>query len=283
MVVRDLSRHLTQHRTLPHGIELFEHKLRINTRTDREGLNNKVWLMSTLEILYNQAGYSELATNAQEDALKVLFSSVSVESEPGGMANAKTAARVVWTKNELGRMYRHNGRYELAEQMHLQALQSLTASSSSEDRLANRMEVAWTQSTLARVYRCRQDYERALAYSSVSYAARVEVLGPLHPHSLWVQSDMAQMYLEKGDYKKAVELHRQVLSGRREVLGDGDLDTCWTMNNLGVALTKQMTHESLIEARTLQEEALAVQEKRLGSAHPHTLWTREQLDDLVSS
>lgn len=280
MIVRDLARHLTQHNTLSHGIELFEQKLMINEDATESSKAGQIWLMNTLGIFYDQAAHSDLATKTQEDALEVLLTSLPAAPKAEGAAESRIRAKLIWTRNELGRMYRHQRRFELAEQMHLETLQALISEPSSADDFAHRMEVAWTQSTLARVYRCQHAYGSALAYSAASYATRTELLGPSHPHSLWIQSDMAQMHLGQRDYGEAIELHRRVLVGRRDVLGDNNLDTCWTMNNLGVALTMQATQEALREARALHEEALTVQERILGSDHPHTLWTRGKLDEL---
>jgi hypothetical protein len=270
MIVRDLARYLTQNKTLSEGIDLFESVLAANSIAGRSIEYDDVWIMNTLGILYDQAGQVELATTTQEGALDVL----SVIPEP----NSAISDQMIWTSNELGRMYRHQTRYALAESMHLEALQALETSQAcmmGEHRVI--LEIAWTKSTLARVYRAQRNHCLALKYSSAAHKTRLELLGRKHPHTLWVLSDIAQIHLEQHDSAKAVDLHTEILAGRKESLGDEHADTLWTMNNLGVALAMLGTEEALKQAREMQIKALQGQERVLGPEHPHVEWTRKRV------
>lgn len=270
MIVRDLARYLTQNKTLSEGIGLFESVLAANLNARKSIKYQDVWIMNTLGILYDQAGQVELATATQEGVLDIL----SVIPEP----NSAISDRLIWTSNELGRMYRHQQHYDLAERMHLEALQVLEASQAcrtSEHRAI--LEIAWTKSTLARVYRAQHIHSLALQYSSAAHETRLKLLGPKHPHTLWVQSDIAQTHFDQHDFAKAVELHTEILAGRKETLGNEHPDTLWTMNNLGEALAMLGTQEALKQAREIQVKALQGQERILGPEHPHAKWTRKRV------
>ena len=267
MVVRDLSRHFTQSRRIHNAISLFDRAL-----AEEQGFCDPnadfmttVLLMNTLGILLDQAGEVDRAIEMQRTAL-------SISSAHESNVSCTHLAR--WTRNELGRMHRHQKSYAAAEKVHLDALQTLEQLAAHPHSVD--LEIAWTRSTLARVYRCQRRYDAAIAHSAAALHTRTRILGPEHPHALWLQSDIAQCYFEQGKYSAAAAQHREVYARRGKVLGAGHPDTLWTMNNLGVALA--MTGEAgTAESRALQRRAYECQGRVLGLDHPHTIWTRTLL------
>lgn len=265
MVIRDLSRHFTQTKTTQEAIDLFAGAL-AEERTAAEPHANSqtvVWLLNTLGILLDQRGETDQATEMQEEALSVL-------------AHCKNSFNhdplVIWTKNELGRMYRHQKSYASAETMHLDALSALESTITRDNSIA--LEISWTKSTLARVYRYQHRYDEAIAQSTAALTIRSKLLSQEHPHCAWLQSDIAQCHFGRRDYATAVALHRKVYEVRCRVLGPEHPDTLWTMNNLGVALAMTGA-DGAMEASALQAQVLESQERVLGREHPHSVWTRE--------
>ena len=260
MIIRDLTRHFTQTRTLSNGIFLFQEALQ--ERKIKYGLESQeiVWLLNTLGILYDQNGQIELGTKIQEDALAI-------------QTRFSDADGIIWTKNELGRMYRHQARYAEAEKMHVEALSAMVVSTG---HALGDLEIAWTLSTLARVYRKQRRFEESISHASRALNIRRSALGHDHPHCLWLLGDIAQCYFENGDVNAAIRYHQEAYERRRQVLGEDHPDTLWTMNNLGTALA-QRDQQGKSEASQLQKRAYELQCRVLGIDHAHTQWTRRVL------
>ncbi|KAI9710037.1 MAG: hypothetical protein M1828_002225 [Chrysothrix sp. TS-e1954] len=267
MVMRDLAREVNQMGRLKDAIERFETYLALAEQSHGSIDIRLVWLLNVLGLLYDQEHLVEVAMRAQRRALEIQIEKLGpIHHE----AN--------WTRNELGRMYRHLGRLEEAEQAHLDALSVLREVASLSPM---ETELAWTLSTLGRVYRLQERYDLAITSFEEARRVRIAVLGWEHPHSLWLLGDIGQSYFENGNLKESASWHDKALEGRRKVLGDTHPDTCWTMNDLGIVLADlgktSACFEHLQRAVTLQREALQGQRQVLGNLHPHTVWTEDVL------
>jgi tetratricopeptide (TPR) repeat protein len=274
MIIRDIARHFTQTSKIAAAIGCFTQALdgELCSVSGPSNLPTLIFILNTLGILLDQTGETKRATAMQEQALNILNQNNSPKDHP---------QMIIWSKNELGRMYRHQKLFESAEMMHLAALQELTVLDTTTSGSAD-LEIAWTRSTLARVYRCQRRYKDAIMQTTAALEIRSQLLGHDHPHCVWLQSDIAQCHFEQGDYIPAIALHREVHEMRHRVLGPDHPDTLWSINNLGVALA--MTgEEGAAEAFMLQRRALDGQERVLGREHSNTVWTRRIVDSARNS
>lgn len=263
MVIRDLAREYTHTGRLRDGVRWFE----VTLAMQRERYGNEsietVWLLNTLGILYDQEQLPSLSLDTQKQAL-------TIQAAALGPDHIET----IWTKNELGRVYRHLGRLQDAEKMHLEALQILPESLVGTNGSS---EIAWTLSTLGRVYRKGRRLEEAIQALTQALDMRHDDLGHDHPHCLWLLGDIAQCYFEQSNLELAAKFHRQALEARERVLGPEHPDTLWTTNSLGIVLAATGKESEALE---LQQRALQGQERVLGAQHPHTLWTVKVLEGL---
>ena len=274
MVIRDLARYFTQCKRISDVLELYNHALAVERSlpcSQRE-IATEILLINTLGILLDQATELDRAIDMQEDALNLL---ALHSSDP------MQIQLVIWTKNELGRLYRHRGSYSAALSMHFESLNALEQLKAPQDSTLE-LEIAWTRSTLARSFRRRQAFDQAIYHSTAALAIRERILGPKHPHSLWLRSDIAQCHFESGNCEKAAAEHRRIKSARGQVLGSDHPDTLWTLNNLGIAL-EHLGIEGAVEALKVQKRALEGQKKVLGVDHLHTRWTRKVVHRLQES
>ena len=274
MVIRDLARYFTQSRKINDARNLYDHALGVERSLPyfQRDLGTEVFLMNTLGILLDQVTELDRAIDMQRGALNLL----NLHS-----SNATQSQLVIWTKNELGRLYRHRGSYSVALSMHFESLDALGKIEAPLDPTPE-LEVAWTRSTLARSFRRQQAFDQAIYHCTAALVVRDRILGPKHPHSLWLRSDLAQCHFESGNREIAAAEHRKIKSAREEVLGPDNPDTMWTLNNLGVAL-EHSGMQGAIEALEIQKLALKGQEKVLGADHLHTRWTRAVVRRLQAS
>ena len=266
MVIRDLARHFTQSGRVQDGIDLFESALRETSNEDVDA----VWMLNSVSLFHDQIGQIDRAVQIQEQALEVL-----IIGRFGNSSEDSIRRKIIWTKDELGRLYRHQGRYGKAENMHLEAIAALEALPSD---ILKELELSWAESTLARVYRKQARFDESIAMSEEALKTRQKIQGCDHPHCLWILSDIAQCYLNKGETVHAAKLHQEAYHARMVALGEEHPDTLWTMNNLGVALAA--TKDGNAKARVIQQQAFEMQARVLGANHPHTRWTGAFLQTL---
>ncbi|KAF2440190.1 hypothetical protein P171DRAFT_368984 [Karstenula rhodostoma CBS 690.94] len=86
---------------------------------------------------------------------------------------------IVWTKNELGRVYRHLWRLFDAEKMHLEALNTLERQLPSTGP-----SVIWTKNTLARTYRFLGRSDESLKLHEEGLSVQFATIGSNHCHTL---------------------------------------------------------------------------------------------------
>lgn len=258
MVVRDLARKLNR------SGQLAEAKARIQeiiAQSEIETASHDPFIMSTMGILYDQEGETLVSLQTHQ----AVFSTGTIvdRSDP----------KLIWTVNELGRMYRHLNELDKSEEMHRNALDALSS------RLPDdHPEVIWTLNTLASTLRKRGRPLEALELHMKAHDARKKTLGDLHPHTLWSGSDVAKCYRDEGRLEESLAWYRRTYDGRVSTLGPEHPDTLWSKNDLGLALDLLGRR---IEALQVQESALQAQERVLGANHPHTQWTRDIIRKLT--
>lgn len=259
MVARDLVRRLKRDAQLTEAITRLE-----NSRTalgDHQNLSELGFIYNLLGMLHDQTGHVQLALRSHQTARSIQES-----------LDNKSNTDVLWTMNEIGRMYRHIGLLDDSERMHRHVLDHLTA-----DLPEDHPELIWTINTLATTLREQNRAEEALALHMQAYDSRSKSLGESHAHTLWSCSDVAKCYQSQRSFTTALIWYQKTLDGRASTLGLEDPDTLWSMNHLGMVLADLGRH---FEAVEIHEQALEAQERVLGLDHEHTCWTRNIISAL---
>jgi tetratricopeptide (TPR) repeat protein len=259
MHMRDLARSLTLNGQLSKAVTKIEMEL-FRPNEEREN-TRETWLLNFLGVLYDQQGKVEHSLQTQQRSLEMQELSFGI-----------THPKTVWTVNEMGRVFRHLGRLEESEKMHLRALETISTLEN------NDMEIAWTKSTLSRTYRNQGRFRDALDLSKEAFNINANLYGEEHPQCLWILNDIGQCYRFQTMYDQAERSFRQAWERRTTVLGAEHSDTLWSANNLGIILEEMGRHE---EAMDIQTRTLEVQERVLGPQHQFTAWTRKVVERLA--
>lgn len=214
-----------------------------------------------LGMLHDQEGNSTPALQAHQTAQSIQESSDTTNN-----------SGILWTMNEIARIYRHIGLLKDSENIHRQVLDQLAA-----DLPEDHPELIWTINTLATTLRKQNRASEALQLHMRAYYSRSKSLGELHAHSLWSCGDVAKCYQSQGLFADAIIWYQKAFDGRVKTLGHRHPDTLWSMNHLGLILADL---DRVYEAIDVQKKALESQKTILGPDHPHTRWTRTTVDDL---
>jgi tetratricopeptide (TPR) repeat protein len=171
--------------------------------------------------------------------------------------------------NEAGVYLRSRGQYQLARELHEQALAGRRRMLGDNHRatLSSMNNLAVDRRALGDLRGARELLEQALA------ACR-RVLGDDHPETLFSMSNLALARHALGDLPGARDLLEQTLTGRRRALGDDDPATLRSMNNVGEVYWDL---GNLRGARDLHEQTLATRRRVLGDDHPDTLMSMNNL------
>jgi CHAT domain-containing protein len=205
----------------------------------------------------------------------------------------------------LGRLYKAQGRYELAEPLYVKivelckvllgekhpntliAMDNLSNLYQSQGRseLAEKMKVSVlalskqvlgekhpdtviTMGNLAVLYKENKRYQLAQPlFEQVFYLSK-EVFGEQAPNTLIAMDNLASIYEDQRQFQLAQPLKERVLQLSQQVLGDKHPDTLIVMNNLASFYDAQ-GHYDL--AQPLKEQVLQLNKEVLGNYHPNTL------------
>ncbi|KAK5738256.1 hypothetical protein LTR17_006133 [Elasticomyces elasticus] len=178
------------------------------------------------------------------------------------------------TVNNLGDLYRNQGKMKDAEDMFLRALTGYeetwgpkhTSTLNTVNSLAN---LYYGQ---GKMHEAEQMYLRALT-------GYEEALGPKHTSTLNTVNNLGLLYAHQGEMKDAEEMYLRALTGYEEALGPKHTSTLRTVNNLAVLYSRQ---GKMHEAEHMYLRALTGYEEALGPKHTSTLDTVHNLANLYS-
>lgn len=268
MVARGLVRKLKRDAQICEAIQRLE-EFRVELEQQARVLQVSAgwglgFVHNILGLLHDQEGHVGPALRAHQMARSV--------QEDLSKGDDKSNEDVLWSINEMGRMYRHMGLLEESESMHRHVLGHLAANLAEDHP-----ELVWTINTLATTLRKQNRAGEALGLHMRAYNSRSQSLGELHAHSLWSCGDVAKCFQDQGLFGPALTWYQKALDGRVETLGPEHPDTLWSMNHIGVVLAELGRY---FEAAEIQKRALGAQERILGQYHEHTCWTRNAVADL---
>ncbi|KAF8459221.1 hypothetical protein BDZ91DRAFT_852054 [Kalaharituber pfeilii] len=143
-------------------------------------------------------------------------------------------------------------------------------------------------------------YDKALEYYQRALVGREKALGTEHPDTLTTVNNIAALFQDMGQhdkaldqqhcrfiqdmgqYDKALEYYQRALVGREKALGTEHPDTLTTVNNIAALFQDMGQHDKALEyfqralydkALEYYQRALVGREKALGTEHPDTLTT----------
>lgn len=176
---------------------------------------------------------------------------------------------LVWLFDKLGRFYKNQGLYTLAEPWFGKCL--LVA----QDRLGNdHSEVASTLNNLAGFYYSQGRYGEAEPLYLEALELKKRLLGDKHLDVAATLNNLAALYDAQGRYSEAEPLYVQALELRKCLLGEDHPDVATSLNNLALLYYSQGRHS---KAEPLYLQALELRKRLLREDHPDIATTLSNL------
>ena len=174
-----------------------------------------------------------------------------------------------WCWNNLGMLYKEQGKLKEAEPCFRQALQI------GENLLGREhLSLAVCLNNMGRS--CQQAEQSAEAEKCYQRALviREKQLPKDHPDIVQTENNLADLYRVTYRFAEAEALAKRALAADERARGPDHLDTAWSVNNLGLIYDDQGRDA---EAEKCFRRALAIREKALPAEHPDLLWSLNNL------
>jgi tetratricopeptide (TPR) repeat protein len=168
---------------------------------------------------------------------------------------------LTWSFNGLGKFYKGQGLYALAEPWFQQCLEL------SQHLLGeNHPHVATSLNNLAELYYSQGRYEQAEPLFCQALELRQHLLGENHPSVAFSLNNLALLYYSQGRYEQAEPLFCQALELSKHLLGENHPSVAFSLNNLALLYYSQGRYE---QAEPLFCQALELSKHLLGENHPY--------------
>jgi serine/threonine-protein kinase len=186
----------------------------------------------------------------------------------------ETHTDVASLANDLAACLRGLGRLHEAEALHLEALALRR-----QDPHGS-LPVAESLNNLAGIDLDRGDLDQASSRLQESLALRRQILGDEDPLTLQSMSNLATTVWRLGRHAEALELLDEVEKGYRALQADGEEALAQVLSNRSAMM---IADKQVSAAAPLIDEALELQIRRLGPAHPSVASTLARKADLQES
>jgi len=173
------------------------------------------------------------------------------------------------TVNNLGSLYRDQGKLDQAEAMFGRALQGYEKTLGPEHT-----STILTVNNLGLLYRDLGKLDQAEAMFGRALQGHEKALGPEHTSTLLTVNNLGLLYRDQGKLDQAEVMLRRALQGYEKALGPEHTSTILTVNNLGLLYSD---HGKLDQAEAMLRRALQGYDKALGPEHTSTLLTVNNL------
>ncbi len=161
--------------------------------------------------------------------------------------------------NELGKIYREQGRYGEAEPEFIREIEA-DMKHKAWDALMGMCHLACMYVDLNRHQEAEEFFTKAIE------GGRRKLSGKRHPTTLIALNGLAVLRTRQNNFDEAEDLFREVWDTRKEKLGDDHPETLQTINDFGVLRREQQRYD---EAESLLRQALNGRQHKLGKEH-HT-------------
>ncbi|WP_430013370.1 tetratricopeptide repeat protein [Microcystis ichthyoblabe FBCC-A1114] len=175
----------------------------------------------------------------------------------------------------LGRFYKGQGFYDLAEPWYEQCLEV------NRRRLGEEHpDVASSLNNLALLYQSQGKYEQTELLLLQALELCKRLLGENHPNVAYCLNNLAGLYESQGKYEEAEPLYLQALELFQRLLGENHPNVAYSLNNLAGLYESQGKYE---EAEPLYLQALELFQRLLGENHPNVAYSLNNLARLYES
>jgi tetratricopeptide (TPR) repeat protein len=219
-------------------------------------------MWATYVNLGNQAYQHGLLAEAEK-----MFSAALKEAAAFGARDLRLALSL----NNLGELYRVQGRYPEAERASRQALAIRETVLGPDDAA-----VAESLNNLALLHHAQGQHGRAEPLYRRSLAIWEKTLGPEHPRVAIGLNNLAMVYRGQNQYAQAEPLFRRSLAIRETVQGPEHVDVGLALNNLAELNRAQGRYA---EAERLSRRSLKIFETAHGPEHPSVAGTLHEMAD----
>ena len=249
---------------------LFQEALRIRRKVLGSQHPDTAQSLNDLGSLYQAMGDYAKAEPLLQEALRI-------RQKVLGSEHADTAGSLSY----LGELYQAIGEYPKAESLLQEALRILQKVLGPEHP-----DTAVGFENLGSLYQAMGDYAKAEPLLQEALRIRQKVLGSEHADTAGSLSYLGELYQAMGDYAKAEPLLQEALRIRQKVLGSEHPGTAASLIDLahlywamGVFQGEQgpVARDNYAKAEPLYQEALRIRQKVLGSEHPDTALTLNNL------
>ena len=222
-------------------------------------------------VILNRIGEYEMSQGQLKPAEIRIEVAATIQTRLLGAEHPDTLASM----SNLALVLRSQGRYDEAEQMHRQILQS------KRKTLGDRHpDTLMSMANLTKILFNQGKHKEAEHMGQETLQLTEIVLGKEHPYTLMSMNNVGLVLSSQDKYSDAEKLHRKTLYLRQKVLGHEHPDTLMSMNNLAMMLCYQTRFE---EAETMQQRVLKLKEVVLGHEHPDTLTSMNSLAMILNA
>jgi tetratricopeptide (TPR) repeat protein len=184
------------------------------------------------------------------------------------------AERATWQK-ALGSVYEESGKYDEAEPLYLEALNTRRRVLGDEHP-----STLTSINNLANLYYQQGRYDEALSLYLEDLNASRRVLGDEHPDTLISINNLAVFYRNTEKYELAIQMYTEAILSAQRTLGAEHPDTALYQNGLGFTYYKQGRYDL---AEPLLVSSLESGRRTLGSSHPDVITRIERLADMLEA
>ncbi|KAI9810451.1 MAG: hypothetical protein M1827_006227 [Pycnora praestabilis] len=174
--------------------------------------------------------------------------------------------------DNLGNLYRDQGKLKEAEKMYQQALKGYEKALGVEHT-----STLNTVNNLGNLYTAQGKLKEAEEMYQQALKGKEKMLDVEHTSTLSTVNNLGSLYQNQGKLKEAEEMYQRALKGYEKALGVEHTSTLTIVNNLGNLYTAQ---GKLKEAEEMYQRAFKGKEKVLGVEHTSTLSTVNNLGGL---
>ncbi|KAF2175262.1 TPR-like protein [Zopfia rhizophila CBS 207.26] len=179
------------------------------------------------------------------------------------------------TVNNLGNLYKSQGKLGDAEKMYQRALEGY------ENALGpDHTSTLDTVNNLGNLYKSQGKLGEAEEMYRRLLEGTEKALGPDHTSTLKTVNNLGHLYAGQGRLGEAVKMYQRSLEGREKALGPDHTSTLIVVNNLGILYKSQ---GKPVDAEKMYQRALEGREKVLGPDHTSTLNTVNNLGHLYAN
>ncbi|MFN6479868.1 tetratricopeptide repeat protein [Nostoc sp. DedQUE07] len=167
---------------------------------------------------------------------------------------------VIWVFVGIGRFYKGQGLYKLAEPWYKQCVNVCQALF-----VGDHTNMATSLNNLAAFYKSQGQYSQAELFYTQALEMRKRLFQDDHPDVAQSLNNLAGLYYSQGRYRETEPLYTQALEMRKRLFHDDHPDVAQSLNNLAAFYKSQGRYK---ETEPLYTQALEMRKRLFNDDHP---------------